>query len=256
MKGLYGLIYAGRYNQNPVALKDIQALGQHSDEVLLKIKREAAIMSKNIVNFEGLNLQSGFIAMELAYCSLFNILHNKVNYATAFDAAAVSETLSNLTLYVDFANGVGYLNIQHRDLKTANSVMLSGRTECWRRLAIWHLIPRTGGRSYQHKLDSECQPSKISLLTCRRFLASIHGSNLELLGIGNNDDCGGSGDTGRTEIESASLFSYSSDICATGIVFNEIWTCMVPWSQLIHYSLIAPRVAKGKRPVLDTPKPD
>ena len=130
MKGLYGLIYAGRHNQNPVALKDIQALGQHSDEVLLKIKREAAITSllwhKNIVNFEGLNLQSGFIATELAYCSLFNILHNKVNYATAFDAAAVSETLSNLTLCVDFANGVGYLNIQHRDLKTANSVMLSG----------------------------------------------------------------------------------------------------------------------------------
>jgi hypothetical protein len=112
----------------------------------------------------------------------------------------------------------------------------------------------TGGGTLGN--DSECQPSKISSLTCRRFLASIHGSNLELLGIGNNDDCGGSGDTGRTEIESASLFSYSSDICATGIVFNEIWTCMVPWSQLIHYSLIAPRVAKGKRPVLYTPKPD
>ena len=38
----------------------------------------------------------------------------------------------------------------------------------------------------------------------------------ELLDIGNNDDCEGSGDTGRTEIESASLFSYSSDI-------YEIW---------------------------------
>ena len=128
-RGQYGLVYAGRYNHRPVALKEFQALGQQSDEVLRKIKREAAIMTllrhKNIISFEGFSLHSGLIAMELAHCSLFNILHNKEKYAAAaaFDAAAVSDTLSNLTLCADIANGVRYLHfhhIQHRDLKTAN----------------------------------------------------------------------------------------------------------------------------------------
>ena len=80
----------------------------------------------------------------------------------------------------------------------------------------------------------------------------------ELLGIADDDDDfeGGNGDSGRTEMESSTSFSYSSDIYAAGIVFNEIWTCTVPWSNLTHYSLVAPRVAKGKRPVLYVPQRD
>ena len=74
----------------------------------------------------------------------------------------------------------------------------------------------------------------------------------ELLGI--DDD--GNGDSGHTAMESSTSFSYSSDIYAAGIVFNEICTCTVPWSNLTHYSLVAHRVTKGKRPVLYVPKRD
>lgn len=78
----------------------------------------------------------------------------------------------------------------------------------------------------------------------------------ELLGIVDDDDDDGNGDSGHTVMESSTSFSYSSDIYAAGIVFNEIWTCTVPWSNLTHYSLVAHRVAKGKRPVLYVPQRD
>eukprot|EP01036_Dinobryon_divergens_P023845 gene23845-32232_t len=185
--------------------------------------------------------------MELAHCSLFNILHNKEKFADM----ASNTTLSNLALCTDIANGMCYLHfhhIQHRDLKTAN-VLIFRDVERQNRMTA--------------KISDFGIASVVGSTSTGTAGINAGGGTLaymapELLGIvdDDDDDDDGNGDSGHTVMESSTSFSYSSDIYAAGIVFNEIWTCTVPWSNLTHYSLVAHRVAKGKRPVLYVPQRD
>ena len=129
-RGQYGMVYSCRYDNRQVAMKEFPAFGQQADEVIRKIKREAAIMSllrhKNIINFEGLSLKMGVIVMELAHCSLFNHLHNKESYAMISPTTKVPVLLSKLMICADIANGIRYLHfhkILHRDLKSANILL-------------------------------------------------------------------------------------------------------------------------------------
>ena len=69
-----------------------------------------------------------------------------------------------------------------------------------------------------------------------------------------NEDDDNEGDSSPTKGNKSSFrFSFSSDIYALGVLFNEILTGKVPWSNLAHNSLIQLRVVKGKRPILFKP---
>eukprot|EP01036_Dinobryon_divergens_P026245 gene26245-34867_t len=250
-RGQHGVVYSCRYNHRVMALKEFQSIGQLSSEVLLKIKREAAIMSllrnKNIVSFEGFSLSSGFIVMELAHCSLFSLLHNsdKVSVPPLLEAPSF---LHHLMICEDILNGLRYLhfhNIQHRDIKSANILLFidSSRSN--------NIVAKISDFGIAFMVGSTC--------TSSTYTSNIGGTLAymapELLCIeDDNEDDDNEGDSSPTKgNESSFRFSFSSDIYALGVLFNEILTGKVPWSNLAHNSLIQPRVAKGKRPILFKP---
>lgn len=124
-KGTFGSVFKVKYYEVNVALKHIPGIdGTMAASDIKKIKREAIIMQnclhRNIVTFLGANIEKGLILMELASCSLHDILHKKRN-----DNRSLA-LIIKYKIMIDVAHAIRYLHFHdviHRDIKTANILL-------------------------------------------------------------------------------------------------------------------------------------
>ncbi|RYG61288.1 serine/threonine-protein kinase, partial [archaeon] len=140
-QGGYGEVFKCIYKKKPAALKRFPALSKQQQrsfdsKVLRSIKREALIMQhidhRNILKFYGGSIEHGRLLMELAACSLHDVLHNGGKIVEDRETAAVQWNLELLSfewkaqVLYDISKALRYihaLNIIHCDLKPDN-VML------------------------------------------------------------------------------------------------------------------------------------
>lgn len=123
--GGFGVVYVGYYKDKKVAVKELRAM-QPSEEKLCKqaFQREADILQRcqehpNIIRFFGCAAE-GILVMELACCSLYDLLYSPPFNSRKFLLA------KKIELFIECCDCLKWLharNIIHRDIKTANLLL-------------------------------------------------------------------------------------------------------------------------------------
>jgi hypothetical protein len=131
--GGFGSVYRGRYgkgrNKAEVAVKVLNGIDERDK---LSISREVRVMAKaqhpNVTKLVGYSFAKRLIVMELANCSLSDVLSGKTTTLPKSYLQSMSDVLS---CFVDILSGLRYLHyheILHRDLKPHNILLILNRS--------------------------------------------------------------------------------------------------------------------------------
>jgi len=221
--GAFGAVYKGEYLRTPCAIKHFACLTQQSPTTreLNKIRREARILQlasfhPNIIGFRGADLDLGMLLMELATCSLYDVLHRKEKIASLpLDAARLPSLHTfvwKMHVLMDILSALAFLHfhsVLHRDIKSANVLFVLDPSR----------LPSTG-------LPLVAKLSDFGL-------ASAVGLSSSGLSV--------SGSTGGTAVgtsvymapelldfEHRPQYSPASDVYALGVLANELLTEQAP----------------------------
>jgi tRNA A-37 threonylcarbamoyl transferase component Bud32 len=128
-QGSFADVYECKYENKQVALKYVRLFNSIPSEQLNSILNEAKLLSvvkhRNIISFEGCDLQQGLFIIELAQASLFQVLYRRNDPQVSSIGIELS-LLNKIQWCSDIASGLRHLHfhkILHRDLKPANVLM-------------------------------------------------------------------------------------------------------------------------------------
>ena len=241
--GAFGAVYKGEYLRVPCAIKHFACLTQQSPTAreLNRIRREARILQlasfhPNIVGFRGADLNLGLLLMELATCSLYDVLYRQEKCTILPIDASCLPTLHTFTwkihVLMDILSALSFLHfhsVLHRDIKSANilfvldsSRLLSTGLPLVAKLSDFGLASAVGLSSSGLSVSGSTGSSAVGTSA---YMAP------ELL-----------------DFEQHPQYSPASDIYALGILANELLTEQVPWSGLRDIHVLNMVVNKRQRP--------
>lgn len=250
--GTFGSVFACNYYGIKIALKHFNNISGNNtiNKIdLLKMKREALIMQncihRNIISFIGCSIEKGLIAMELATCSLSDILYtnninnNRLSFRKILSTISSNEFSISLKLKIfnDISRALRYLHyhkIIHRDIKSSNILLFITGNNIQAKVGDFGLAYTMGMTiqntisSYNH--DNENNKNSIN----NKAVGTIAYMAPELLDF--------DGD--------APIYSNSVDIYGFGIIMNEVLTKQQPWYGLRDPQIISKVIVKKHRPDL------
>eukprot|EP01034_Spumella_vulgaris_P027698 gene27698-34461_t len=128
-EGGFGSIIKGSYLGMQVAIKMIK-YAKITREMKDELRKEALTMQMldfpGVIHFYGAQLETAprFIVMELAMCSLYDLLYNQEKFAPRMNLSVHTRIriLADIALSVEYIHSLG---IVHRDIKTHNILISS-----------------------------------------------------------------------------------------------------------------------------------
>lgn len=245
--GSFGSVFACNYYGIKVALKHFNNFSNNymiNKTDLLKMKREALIMQncvhRNIVSFIGCSIEKGLIAMELATCSLSDILYtnngnnNRLSFRNIVSTINSIEYSSSLSLKIfnDISRALRYLHyhkIIHRDIKSSNILLFITGTNIQAKVGDFGLA-YTMGMTIQNSTtnNDNIKNNKEKAVGTIAYMAP------ELLDFDGDKP----------------LYTNSVDIYGFGIIMNEVLTKQQPWYGLRDPQIISKVIVKKHRPDL------
>jgi hypothetical protein len=216
--GGFGSVYRGRYgngkNEVQVAVKVINAI---EESERLEISRGVRVMAKaqhaNVSTILGYSFTKRLIVMEIANCSLFDILSDK---PTSLSESYLQSMEDVLRCFVDILSGVGYLHyheILHRDMKPHN-ILLSYNSST---KAVLAKIADFGLTTMSSWTLSKSRNGPVGSMA---YLAP--------------------------ELFQMPIYSEKTDIYAVGIIFNEVLTRKPPHPDLCLGAIVTQTLTKPR----------
>lgn len=241
--GTFGAVYKCEYLHTPCAIKYFACLTQQAPTTreLMKIKREARILQlasfhPNIIGYRGVDLEQGLLLMELASCSLFDILHREGKSAALPIDSNHLELLHTFKwkvhLLIDIISALSFLHfhgVLHRDIKTANIMLVFDQSR----------VAATG-LPLMAKLSDFGLASAVGLSSSGQSVATkVEGSAVGSTAYMSPE---------LLDFEHTPLYSPAADVYAFGIVANELFTEQIPWAGLRDIHILNQVVNKHQRP--------
>jgi len=242
--GTFGAVYKCEYLHTPCAIKYFACLTQQAPTTkeLMKIKREARILQlasfhPNIIGYRGVDLEQGLLLMELASCSLFDILHREGKSAALPIDSNHLQLLHTFKwkvhLLIDIISALSFLHfhgVLHRDIKTANIMLVFDQS----RVA-------TTGLPLMAKLSDFGLASAVGLSSSGQSVATkVEGGSA----VGSTAYMSPE----LLDFEHTPLYSPAADVYAFGIVANELLIEQIPWAGLRDIHILNQVVNKHQRP--------
>ena len=206
-EGAFGVVYSGRYDQQPVAVKAIKHFGLvKTSKDRLKVDREIYIMHRlthvNVIRFIGFEVSRGLLVTELARCSLHDALYSRDALSAEVCLSLTERT--KLSWLTDIAYGLSYLHlftVIHRDLKPQNVLLV---------------LESDGSRAVAKISDfGSAKIAELSNSGTASNIGTLSYNAPELL-VGEMDN----------------PHSTANDMYAFGVLANELFTECQPWSDL------------------------
>jgi serine/threonine protein kinase len=233
-QGAFSVVWKGKYNNQPVAIKQVLNLTTLSQKDIRTITKEALLMQfsdhAHVLKVEGVCLPQGLLVMELALCSLSEYMYRPTTPETAAKAqkvklARIDSLLSlsdqikwKLEIILQICDALQYLhrfNILHRDLKSPNVMLFLDTTknkviakigDFGLALAV-DFITRTTAGHMVSKISSTFLPNAVGTYN---YMAP------ELF---------------ERQPGERVAYSESSDVYSLGILINEIMSGTMPWGR-------------------------
>lgn len=251
-QGSFGVVYRCEYQGKQIALKHFSCLTDTKVKPTAKelrvIQKEACTLQycathRNVIGFYGVSMEKGILLMELAVCSLYDLLYGGKDLTATLprgiDIAYLDTFSYKASIVFDISSALYFLhfhNIMHRDIKSCNVVMVP------------EPVVSSGSVSPRQTVALVPKLSDFGLATA--------------VGTSTNTNSSGNAAVGSTPYMAPEILNYSTphavyspavDIYALGVLANEIFTRAVPWKGAKDGQIIAQVCFQKARPTLFAP---
>ena len=232
-QGAFSVVWKGKYNNQPVAIKQVLNLTTLSQKDIRTITKEALLMQfsdhAHVLKVEGVCLPQGLLVMELALCSLSEYLYRpttpesaakvqKAKLAPIDSLLTLRDQISwKLEIILQICDALQYLHrfyILHRDLKSPN-VMLFFDT------AKNKVIAKIGDFGLALAVDF------ITRTTAGHMVSKMSTFFPNAVGTYNYM----APELFERQPGERVAYSESSDVFSLGILINEIMSGTMPWGR-------------------------
>eukprot|EP01036_Dinobryon_divergens_P028166 gene28166-37066_t len=229
-QGAFSVVRKGKYDEKPVAIKQVLNLATLSPKDARTITKEAMLMQfanhTHIMRVVGVCLPKGLLVMELALCSLFEYLYPitvQGEAATVQQAklAPVHRVLEHtnplewkLEIVLQLCDALQYLHrfhILHRDIKSPNVMLFHD-------IYANKVITKIGDFGLALAVDLITRTAQGTMMNTTTFQSAVGTYNYmapELF---------------KRQPGEKVAYSESSDVYSLGILINEIMSSAMPWS--------------------------